>query len=818
MAPKKKKEKDFQKKKLNVGGSNPRTNATNISFKSKAIVVPTQSVTNFDDDSGSDSNKASTQLMALLVALGHYSPSNRKDALVRLKEMIGDESEVFILHLGQVMSAICPMLLDREFDVRRSLIQFTKVLLATVSKHHLQPFLSVVVTYSCSAMNHIINEIRFDAVRFLNNWIDSLPDSFSGCAGQVLQNYMNLLNIKKQKVAGQDLFIKKSKEAAMDTDQITVLASFYKLLKLNGRDSFLVSKIGELHSLYFKKVIFCLVNELSFDQDISLRKYKSRWSDYPKWNADIESSDLKVVDSAKPTDRITLSINEPVSTARVLSIGDFGPRELLVGVLPACIDIWLESVPSVLSGSLITESAQLEKLRLTVGVMHLSLQNNILSLREEDRQNFALLLVKHILVYFPFGESAVGVKTEKCEEILLEMNVKMCEIISYFRSTDWPAHGNENDWETTLFNFILQMITGNGDSSLQLHSLKMIFPLCSNVCRSRNDKSLELLRALVKRHKQTSTKLAVWADIFYFLQGLFTSASSGFDDILRTEWITYLPKSLWSLSSSNHSLTTSILSVLSRFYRTNSGENFKLFENVLNTLIPFFHVSVPSKGPLFGPFLFLPTDCQKQALEVLFYVPVWPEKLINALAACLTCPALGVSIQLRALEIVFLRQDSLTTKLDSDLFYAFVFTVGIMGSTSSCLENMEFASGTEFPDYTASNRSFMDLAKNALLERSCESVRAVDLARRRVFLAKMVAEYLLWSEGRDSVLESLESLVQNVICLDSWFGICGLLVGVIEDGQLYQNSATSKEIADLSVRSVLVCINSDYELFKVCVQ
>ncbi|KAJ3201478.1 hypothetical protein HDU82_008084 [Entophlyctis luteolus] len=688
MAPKKKKEKDFQKKKLNVGGSNPRTNATNISFKSKAIVVPTQSVTNFDDDSGSDSNKASTQLMALLVALGHYSPSNRKDALVRLKEMIGDESEVFILHLGQVMSAICPMLLDREFDVFR---------------------------------------IK--------------PNSSGLTSCKVLQNYMNLLNIKKQKVAGQDLFIKKSKEAAMDT--ITVLASFYKLLKLNGRDSFLVSKIGELHSLYFKK-------------DISLRKYKSRWSNYPKWNADIESSDLKVVDSAKPTDRITLSINEPVSTARVLSIGDFGPRELLVGVLPACIDIWLESVPSVLSGSLITESAQLEKLRLTVGVMHLSLQNNILSLREEDRQNFALLLVKHILVYFPFGESAVGVKTEKCEEILLEMNVKI-----------------------------------------------------------RNDKSLELLRALVKRHKQTSTKLAVWADIFYFLQGLFTSASSGFDDILRTEWITYLPKSLWSLSSSNHSLTTSILSVLSRFYRTNSGENFKLFENVLNTLIPFFHVSVPSKGPLFGPFLFLPTDCQKQALEVLFYVPVWPEKLINALAACLTCPALGVSIQLRALEIVFLRQDSLTTKLDSDLFYAFVFTVGIMGSTSSCLENMEFASGTEFPDYTASNRSFMDLAKNALLERSCESVRAVDLARRRVFLAKMVAEYLLWSEGRDSVLESLESLVQNVICLDSWFGICGLLVGVIEDGQLYQNSATSKEIADLSVRSVLVCINSDYELFKM---
>ncbi|KAI8833681.1 hypothetical protein BJ741DRAFT_710193 [Chytriomyces cf. hyalinus JEL632] len=845
----KKKEKDFKaslplppslsKKRLKVGGLKDQGNETNVSFKSKTIVVPSQSVADHDTDNASDANlKRNLDLRNTLSMLSHFSAPNRKDALARLKDLVSDEWRVVVLHMNQVISAVAPLLLDREFEVRRGLVQFAKVLVKLIPSTFLLPFVPVVVTYSCSAMNHIVNEIRFDAVRFMNVWIDVFPESFAASASQIIQNYMSLLNLKKQKVSGKDQYIKKSKDAMMDSvnivsyyfesafrkltsnnalqDQLTVLSSLNQLLRLSGQNSTIAqSTQPSMHSLYFR-------------HDITVTRNVGRWAQKANWKLDIFSIPIGGTTASQPASgRIELSLGETTVSAKPAAVV-YGPKDYLEAIVPACTDVWLEASPLVLSGAMINENSALEKLHLAMSILHQSLLSNIECLSESERKSVIQSFAKHILVSFPYGHNAVGIKTENCERILQEMSIKTCEILSLFQKELLVSAQQDENWEEAMYEYMFKTLAAKGDL-LPLQSLKMIFPLCASTIKD-SPRGSDLIEVLVRKHKETPPKTAMWVEMFHFIRRAFSRINPSVNDKVKSEWISHLPRALWSLSASNASVSKDILCYLSEVLRSVSLQtevSMLINNNILNGLVPFFHVVTPQKGPIYGPFLLLPVECQKSAVELLFYLPVWSPKLLNALASCLTCPAMEITISSRALEITIERQNYPATRLEWDSFYGLIFTVGIIGMTSSAAalidKQSNLLSYADLVDAVSEDMS------SDLLEK-CEAVKTmeVEFIRRRVYLAQMSARALLQHmlnslDALRFVFDAFEALQDNFKTLDSYIGLCTVIVSIVGHGVVLQSedvdSALVKSLPSLCSAGLLMTLkqsSENYELFKLC--
>ncbi|KAI9345655.1 hypothetical protein BDR26DRAFT_856403 [Obelidium mucronatum] len=833
MGPKKKKEKDFKKKKLNVGGAKDQGNLTNLSFKSKSIVVRTQSVA--DSDAVSDAAlKGNLDLKYILSMLLHHSGSNRKDSMNKLKDLISDDQRTMVLHLSQIINATAPILLDREFEVRKALIQFAKVLVKLAPAKLLLPFVSVIITYACSAMNHIVNEIRYDAVRFINVWIDVFPATFIPASPQIIQNYMSLLSLKRQKVSGQDSFVKKSKESIMDGDQIVVLASMNQLLKLSTETCWQSTFIPAEYSLYFKK-------------DITLTRSADRWHQNTKWNLDIFSNSLASISSnpiKSANDRIELSLGETTVSKKPIQADTWGPSEFINAIVPVCIDIWLEAAAIVLSGAMINETQGLEKLNLSMSILHQSLVKNFNGPSNLDlggRKAIVASFAKHVLVSFPYGHNAVGIKTEHCEQVLQEMNIKTCEIVSLFQPQDWAAGQSDSKvWEETMFAYIFKIIAAK-DDILPLQSMKMIFPLCESTLKNGSKRGIKLMELLVRRHKELSAKTALWMEMFQFIQDAFMNLSPNVNRAAKSDWLGYLPKALWSLGASNPKGSQHILAFLSMILRqsvlSDDVEVTKMVNSVKNGLVPFFHVVTPQKGPLFGPFLLLPLDCQKAAIELLYYLPTWSEILISGLAACLTCPLADVAIVSRALEISFERQNFPEAALEWPLFFGFVLSVGVTGTTASVAAKISGESSAicSYEDYCQMFGVHVVGTGGLQIkwtEIQKDNAGVMVMARKRIYLSKMIACLLLSNSVLiqngliDFTMDMLTEFVPSLKSLDAFFGVSTLLSNLLEEaGDLVGHGNQEHEFlvvfGELCTSSIRICVNTsheNYELFKTCAE
>ncbi|ORY47052.1 hypothetical protein BCR33DRAFT_783469 [Rhizoclosmatium globosum] len=741
-----------------------------MSFKTKSIVVRTQSVADHDLDAADSAKQSNIDLKNILAMTAHFNTSNRKDALNRLKDLITDDPRTMVLHLSQIINGVAPILLDREYEVRKALIQFAKVLVKLAPAKLLMPFVTVVITYACSAMNHIVNEIRYDAVRFINIWIETFPASFVGPSDQIIQNYMSLLSLKRQKVTGQDSFIKKSKEAAMDSDQIVVLSSMSKLLDISGDLTLGETKQPSAYSLYFK----------SREMELGRLRRPSFLLNKP----------VQSLPSINSNDRIQLTLGETVVAAKAAPTIKWGPSDFVNAIVPACIDIWLEAVPLVLSGVMINENQSLEKLNLAMAIIHQALVKHVAVCTDVERKAIVSAFSKHILVSFPYGNNAVGIKTEYCEQVLQEMNIKTCEIVSLFQKSDWSGGQNENNsWEEKMFDYIFKIIAA------------------------------KLMELLVRRHKELSPKTALWSEMFAFIEKGFMEINPTVNNTSKVEWISYLPKALWGLGNSNERASKSILAFLSTVLRTLPQTEESLGFAETRKQYSERHYSVllrrhASEGPIYGPFLLLSVETQKAAIEMLYYLPTWSEKLVSALASCLT------SSSHAPLKSLLSDKVSPNVVLEWDIFFGFVFTVGVVGSTSDLLGRLQ---SSELATYESYGTTFGQVAKGEL-EQKCGALSGLEVAlvRRRVYLSRMVAQ-LLRSHFNNGALEFtldvLAAFQVNIKTLDSFFGVSSLLSAILEEaGPVELNNEFLSHLSGLCSTAILMCLatsHENYDLFKM---
>ncbi|TFK57197.1 hypothetical protein OE88DRAFT_1619628 [Heliocybe sulcata] len=207
-ASKKRKEKaaDFTKAKLKLGkGKAQANNAVDTSFKARSITLPSQSIT---AQKGEAVPKTSRKLTFddLLLQLKHYNPSTRKDAIFGVRELLEGYPQLAEMRLNALITSCARLIGDEDASVRKTLLAFFEWFLPRVSPDILGPHASHLLLFTTSAQTHIFPEIRVDAVRFLDIFLDVMPDyivkgwdesradSVASHGSRVLDGYMGILN------------------------------------------------------------------------------------------------------------------------------------------------------------------------------------------------------------------------------------------------------------------------------------------------------------------------------------------------------------------------------------------------------------------------------------------------------------------------------------------------------------------------------------------------------------------------------------------------------------------------------------------------
>ncbi|TFK91694.1 hypothetical protein K466DRAFT_595903 [Polyporus arcularius HHB13444] len=202
---KKKKDKaaDFSKAKLKLGkGKQAPTNAIDTSFKARSIALPTQSIA-VDKDTDAPSTKRKLTFEALIAHTKHYNANTRKDAILGLRELLEGHPGLITVHLTQVVNSCVRLIGDEDGSVRKGLLSFFTWLFRQVPPDNLIPHSPVLLLFTTSAQTHIFPEIRIDAVRFLDIYLEYIPDIVTegwmypggGAHGRrVLEGYLGILN------------------------------------------------------------------------------------------------------------------------------------------------------------------------------------------------------------------------------------------------------------------------------------------------------------------------------------------------------------------------------------------------------------------------------------------------------------------------------------------------------------------------------------------------------------------------------------------------------------------------------------------------
>lgn len=201
---KKKKDKaaDFSKAKLKLGkGKQAASNAIDTSFKARSINLPTQSITN-NKNADIPSTKRRLTFDDLLAHLKHYSPGTRKDAIIGLRELLEGHNELVESSLTPLLNALVRLIGDEDAGVRKNLLSFFSWLFPRVDVEHILPHSSMLLLFTTSAQTHIFPEIRIDAVRFLDIFLEYVPqlvisgwrEGGKGNGSRVLEGYLGILN------------------------------------------------------------------------------------------------------------------------------------------------------------------------------------------------------------------------------------------------------------------------------------------------------------------------------------------------------------------------------------------------------------------------------------------------------------------------------------------------------------------------------------------------------------------------------------------------------------------------------------------------
>ncbi|KAJ2753993.1 rRNA processing protein [Coemansia pectinata] len=663
---------DFKKVKLKVGKKKaPPSNATDTSFTSKSIVLAEQSIS--VDKSSELTNSRNLTLKDLLSQLRHYSTPIRKDAVAGLADLLARYPEIIRAELGPIIEGSVRLIVDNEPAVRRILLKLYSSLLPELPPRDLAPFVPLIVIFACSAMTHILDDIRADAVRFLDLLSEIAPRSVSQFASKILPNFFSLLETNTPSSDGSRASINSRTTLLTLGNRLSIMRSCYNYLAVYtspltqtsdplwfmANESSAPAAIStaahidincSLSHLYFHPndpAPFAALN--LFDETVGAH------SGFGKEATSEDGQDQK--DTASGTVDAHAEIRAQC-------------KEALARLFPFLQATWVESA-TVFSQSQISSGQSLE---LCVFVMQIlqtlwrTAYAGFIPLSETNLVGF----LRRCMTHFPFGSDSVG--DSEAEEALLSLNIRVSELVAMIHlgaaqsgSVDPTTLAEIAKWSKRTVKFVQMAMgikskrqsVGAGTSqrveqvavgaSLNHESFAELLLVVWQLMHGLGQKDAEQLLVAVM-HYAGSCQLASPSKTLCvrFLSKIIElqwsrSPAGGALDLAKlqlsdmvADWALGLPKLMWQLRDRNLAASTAAAETLRLIGQRTRLLDAAALDTLQASLVTLFCVSVPGKGTVFGPFRQYPPTLQRTVLEAVSYCPRRSEKLSLAIRACLS--------------------------------------------------------------------------------------------------------------------------------------------------------------------------------------
>ncbi|TFY52738.1 hypothetical protein EVJ58_g9842, partial [Rhodofomes roseus] len=469
-ATKKQKDKaaDFSKAKLKLGkGKKAPTNVVDTSYKARSIALPTQSIVQSKDSEAPTTRRRLT-FDDLIAQLKHYNVGTRKDAILGLRELLDGYPTLIQTQLPSLVSNCTRLIADEDASVRRTLLSFLGWLLPQIPQEDLVPHSPVLLLFTTSAQTHIFPEIRIDAIRFLDLFLEHIPDivtegwaQSSGSHGRrVLEGYLGVLNAGTIFGEGGDTGPVQATSVAS-----VVLSASSKLVVLKSLSSFLNCALSTPSAsnhagpssstcsipTWFLSSSFTSSEAFeTFDSLLKPTLPARGILPHEKWKEEVDM-ELNFESFYGDFRRAFAPINEGCSLQELCDIdvaasgqsSDSSARTSFVVHLartlhPTLVSTFLDCAPAVFSPSGGPPETELQMVQ-AVGEICRCLYGAIL--REPPNATKAYstaiedlgTILGYFSPYFPFtaGGTALGKRDIKVEQAFQDLNLIYCELTSY---------------------------------------------------------------------------------------------------------------------------------------------------------------------------------------------------------------------------------------------------------------------------------------------------------------------------------------------------------------------------------------------------
>ncbi|GER29010.1 ARM repeat superfamily protein [Striga asiatica] len=606
---------DFKKIKRKIGRKlPPPKNATNTEIKSKAIVLPEQSIVS--EKAGLAVSRKGLTLKELLQQTSHHNGKVRKDALLGMKDILLNHPVELKLHKLSVIEKLRERIGDDDKVVRETLYQlFKSVIFPGCGKDNQGPLVSLMMAYIFNAMTHLALDVRLMAFKFFDLIVQFYPSSFFLYA----EKYRVVDSGERGWSHGGELHHKK---ASLVTTLI--LQNYEDILRKNQ----FVEDKSKLKSI-LAGLIRCL----------SLLPCNHR--DQAAVENDVPAHDiLHAFESDVSRESVGLpEIVKPLKALLPILVGCF---QDFIPLLQSSYQLDLQSFDCL---QIILQSVDLMVRFLAIGICK----------SEPDLQ-----------IPLPFQKTGMNA----CDQLISPLMLKKLWDV-FPLSLVHHLSGKLSNWDHApyaLFEKFLEFIETSLATKVQSgkvfhekHLLPLIPYIPKLTVKVSGDWRSRILMAFTEVFKNSSPesamKLACLSAVEEMLAPersllyLDTDDPTLFD--YQIAWIQYLPSLLILLDDKSPSCSKAVLRLQLRILQgapVNSPFSQE-FDTMQYSFKKIFSQQIEN-AISYGPFMRLAADIQELAICCLYYISFMDSQLLQSLVSCCLCDNVDRNLVVRIIEVL----------------------------------------------------------------------------------------------------------------------------------------------------------------------
>ncbi|KAJ2159772.1 rRNA processing protein [Coemansia sp. RSA 552] len=637
---------DFKKVKLKVGKRKaPPSNATDTSFTSRAIVLGQQSIS--ADKSALRTNSRNLTLRDLLTQLRHYSAATRRDAVAGLADFVSLHGDALQSELGPIVDGTVRLMIDSEPSVRRQALRLLGDILPTVPAPDLAPFVPLAVMFACSAMTHIMDDIRADAVKFLDLLADVAPASLALFSARILPSFFSMLETSTPASDGKRAEINARTALLTQGSRLSIMRSCHKYLSV-----YTVRAAETADPLWFMGLGRAMPPATS-----SLYFSPATPAPYAALNLFGESAargGLGADDSAQPAGSMA-------DSSAAMQLQCIAAMKRLFPFLQAT---WIESSTGFATSQLPADHS-LDLCTLVLKILQ-TLWRAAYADAIPHSDGILPGFLRQCMVCFPFGRGYSG--DADVEAALLSLNLKVCELAALIQLGSGPRNEEHTAIMRRVVRFVLETMGTKAkkprnellpNARVHHEQFTELIPVVWHLARGSSQKDAGRLLAAVINYASicpvaSPSKTLCIRFLLQIIQAQWVRAPiPGALDLTSPEltertanWVLDLPKLLWQLRDRNLDASMAAAETLRTAVQRTRLLDATAVDALQVSLIPLFCVDVPGKGPVHGPFRRYPPALQRTLLEVVSSCPGRSSRLAQAVRASLsnTAPARQIQI------------------------------------------------------------------------------------------------------------------------------------------------------------------------------